>query len=237
MPRGGLQLLHVQSTAGFNASNASFTFLAPHEVFPAPASTTYPNFEVLGTSGKNTIDTVYSGMAGREADNLPLSATRGFCCRAEFSGGRTVAGTIYVGDLEVRAYAAPPSASPSVTPTPSATVSTTSTASLTATASASWSPSPSQPPPAGAAAADVVAVALTAPAASGLVIGAALAGAAATVALQFALRRLRGFGGGAGGGGGAAGLGALSSASREGVGAAAARERVALLGRVGVGAG
>lgn len=65
-------------------------------------------------SGKNDILTVFqlSMAEGNTAgDNLALGASSGFCCRATFSGGGTVTGTLYVGDLEIRANAlAEPSA-------------------------------------------------------------------------------------------------------------------------------
>jgi hypothetical protein len=228
------------STGGLNASNSSFTYLPADEVYRSPATSLF-SFDMLqlkGKSGKNVIDTVFSGLAAPGVGGgMPLSATSGFCCRAEFSGGKTVTGTIYVGDLEVRAGAAAPSATPSATaspsatpsnsPSPSATPSNTAspTVSTTSTASASWTP---LPPPAAGAAAPAGAVLLSAPATSGIVLGAALAGAAGTLLLQFVLRRLRGGGlavaaalrGGAGGVG-----------SGNGAGGAAARERAALLGR------
>ena len=212
------------SVAGLNASNASFTFLPEADVFRVPAESAFP-LSTLGKNGKkNVIDTKYQALApGGAGDDLPLTASSGFCCRAEFSGGKTVTGTIYVGDLEVRAGAAPPSATPSATPSTTSTSTSTSTATATATATATGSASASAAPPPAAAATEA---SVSVSAASGFSVGAALAGAAATLALQFLVQRLRG---GAAASGGA---GKLSAVSREGVGANASRERVALLGRV-----
>ena len=216
------------SVGGWNASAASFTYVPADAVFRAPATSAWPFDNMAAPSGKNVIDTVYSalGPADGTGDNLPLSATSGFCCRAEFSGGGTVTGTIYVGDLEVRAGAAAPSATPSVTPSVTPTPSTSPTASRTASQSATPSPSLSAAPPAAAAAGpDLGGSYLSAPAQSFLVLGAALAGSAATLVAQLVMRRLRGDGGALelrGGGGGPGGAGG-----------AAARERAALLGRAG----
>lgn len=79
-----------------NASTAVF----PDAPFP------FDSFAVA--SGKNNILTVYQlSMAegNVDGDDLALTATSGFCCRAKFSGGKTDTGTLYVGDLKIRANA------------------------------------------------------------------------------------------------------------------------------------
>jgi hypothetical protein len=225
------------STAGLNASADSYAWEQDAAVVLSPADSKFP-LSKLGTNGdKNVIDTVYGLVApGGAGNNLPLSATSGFCCRLEFSGAKTVTGTIYVGNLLLLADVSAPSPLPSHSPsasgtptqTPSASVSSsstaTSTSTSTSTATATFTPLPAA---AAAAAAPDAALSLSTGGASGLVIGAALAGAAATLALQLVMRRLSGARGGA-----AAAAFALSGAGAAGAGAgaSAARERAALLG-------
>jgi len=128
------------------------------------------------------IETVYQlSMAegNTDGDNLELTDTQGFCCRATFSGGRTVTGTFYVGDLDIRANTLV--AASSTLPAPSAT-----SAPAAAQVAGSYSPS-----------------AVTGGAAGGAVIGAVLGVAAYSVlvyrttgALPAALRSLAGWGSG-----------------------------------------
>lgn len=72
-------------------------------------------------SGKNDILTVFS-MSMSEGvtagDDLELTATTGFCCRLTLWGGKTTTGTIYVGDLNIRAngVAVSPSSAPAASP-------------------------------------------------------------------------------------------------------------------------
>jgi len=89
---------------GAGAPGARWTN-ASTAVFPdSPFS--FDNF--AAPSGKNDILTVFQlSMAegNTDGDDLPLTATAGFCCRATFWGGKTVTGTLYVGDLKIRANA------------------------------------------------------------------------------------------------------------------------------------
>lgn len=116
-PEGARHGLFEYSIKGRNSTNKDFsnrsTVVFPDSPFP------FSNFAV--DSGKNNILTVFqlSMVEGNtEGDNLELTDTSGFCCRATFSGGKTVTGTLYIGDLTIRAnsLAASPSASPSAFP-------------------------------------------------------------------------------------------------------------------------
>lgn len=90
-------------------SNASTT------VFP---DSPYPFSHFAGPSGANVIATVFQlSMAENnlDGDNLPLTQTSGFCCRATFSGGKTVTGSFYLGDLDIRSNGV---ATPTAPPAP-----------------------------------------------------------------------------------------------------------------------
>jgi hypothetical protein len=74
-------------------------------VFP---DSPYAFSHFAGASGANTISTVFQlrlAEGNFAGDNLPLTASEGFCCRATFSGGNTVTGTFFLGDLDIRADA------------------------------------------------------------------------------------------------------------------------------------
>ena len=143
---------------------------ASTQVFP---DSPYPFSNFAAASGKNVIATVYQlslAEGNDDGDNLALTDTQGFCCRATFSGGKTVTGTFYVGDLDIRAN--------------------------TLVAATSASPAPA-PPSAPTAAQTYSPAAVTGGVAGGAAIGAALAVAAyalivfrATGALPAVLRPL-----------------------------------------------
>lgn len=52
-----------------------------------------------------------------DGDNLALTDSSGFCCRDTFYGGKTVTGTLYIGDLTIRANGVA-TATPSTSPVP-----------------------------------------------------------------------------------------------------------------------
>jgi hypothetical protein len=108
-----------------NASSVVF----PDSPFP------FDNFAV--SSGKNDILTVFqlAMVEGHDAgDDLALTDTSGFCCRATFSGGKTVTGTLYVGDLKIRANGVVPSAAPTPSHSPDAPVADAARAAFSAAA-------------------------------------------------------------------------------------------------------
>ena len=103
-PEGPRHGLLQYALAGTGAAEADFTN-ASSDVFP-DVPYAFSNFAPV--KGATVIATVYqlSMAEGSYAgDNLPLTATQGFCCRATFWGGNTVTGTFYVGDLDIRANA------------------------------------------------------------------------------------------------------------------------------------
>lgn len=84
---------------GYASVTSDFTNMST-SVFP---DSPWPLHHFAAASGKNDIITSYQlSLAGRNGDNLALSATSGFCCRCTFSGGSTVTGTLYIGDLTIR---------------------------------------------------------------------------------------------------------------------------------------
>ena len=153
-------------------------------------------------SGKNDILTVFQlSMAegNTDGDDLALTNTQGFCCRATFWGGKTTTGTLYIGDLNIRANAVV------------------------------GGPSPSPPPPAAASSAaqgGYSPAAVTGGVAGGAVLGAALALGALAVAQFRATGALPAFFSLAGGSGQRISSGGFSAASASGV---RADDRSALL--------
>ena len=88
-------------------------------VFP-DSPYTFSHFAV--DSGKNDILTVFQlsmTEGNADGDDLELTDTSGFCCRATFSGGKTVTGTLYIGDLTIRANSLAASPGPSASPSAS----------------------------------------------------------------------------------------------------------------------
>lgn len=135
---------------------------ASSQVFP---DSPFPFSHFAVDSGKNNILTVFQlSMAegNDDGDDLALTDSQGFCCRATFSGGKTVTGTLYVGDLTIRGNAL-------------------------ASATRSPSPSATAPPPAPAAAA---AAGYSGSAVFGAVAGGGLLGAALTLG-GFVLQHFR----------------------------------------------
>lgn len=89
------------SVRGRAARDADYTSAgsAVTPVAPWP----FASFGNLGE--KNNILTVYTltlDTDNRAGENLALTASAGFCCRAIFSGGTTTTGTLYIGNLEAR---------------------------------------------------------------------------------------------------------------------------------------
>jgi hypothetical protein len=94
--------LFEYSIKGRNSTDDDFTNKST-VVFP---DSPFPFSHFAIDSGKNDILTVYqlSLVEGNtDGDNLELTDTSGYCCRATFSGGKTVTGTLYIGDLTIRA--------------------------------------------------------------------------------------------------------------------------------------
>ena len=105
------------SLAGRRSAPADFRN-ASTTVFP-DSPFAFSHFAV--DSGKNNILTVFQlSMAegNVDGDDLALTDTQGFCCRATFSGGKTVTGTLYVGDLTIRANGLSRAATASAPPPP-----------------------------------------------------------------------------------------------------------------------
>ena len=94
---------------------------ASTQVFP---DSPFPFSHFAVDAGKNNILTVFQlSMAegNDDGDDLELTDAQGFCCRTTFSGGKTVTGTLYVGDLTIRGNAlvgGTRSPSPSAPPPP-----------------------------------------------------------------------------------------------------------------------
>jgi hypothetical protein len=103
--------LFQYSIKGRNSKETDYTNTST-VVFP-DSPFTFSHFAV--ESGKNDILTVFQlsmTEGNTDGDDLSLTYTSGFCCRATFSGGKTVTGTIYVGDLTIRANSLAASPSP-----------------------------------------------------------------------------------------------------------------------------
>ena len=109
--------LFEYSIKGRNSTDDDFTNKST-VVFP---DSPFPFSHFAIDSGKNDILTVYqlSLVEGNtDGDNLELTDTSGYCCRATFSGGKTVTGTLYIGDLTIRANSLAASPSPKASSTP-----------------------------------------------------------------------------------------------------------------------
>lgn len=109
------------SLKGLGSKAADFSNSSGIVIFP---DSPYEFSHFAAASGKNDILTVFQ-MAmvegNTDGDNLKLTESSGFCCRATFSGGKTVTGTLYIGDLTIRAngvVTATVTPSAAATPTP-----------------------------------------------------------------------------------------------------------------------
>jgi len=106
--------LRGRGSAAADFTNAS-TFTFPDEPFA------FAHF--AAPSGKNDILTVFGlfmAEGNRAGDDLALTDDAGFCCRATFWGGGTTTGTLYVGDLKIRANSRAVAASASASAPPAA---------------------------------------------------------------------------------------------------------------------
>jgi hypothetical protein len=100
-PRYGLLQYAVRGTGSSGADWTNESSV----IFP---DSPYAFSHFAGASGANTINTVFQLQMAEgnfAGDNMPLTASEGFCCRATFSGGNTVTGTFFLGDLDIRADA------------------------------------------------------------------------------------------------------------------------------------
>ena len=105
------------STAGLGSGDADFRNASTVTFPDSPFA--FDHFAV--DSGKNDILTVFQlSMAegNDDGDDLALTQSAGFCCRATLWGGKTTTGTLYIGDLTIRANGLTTDRPPPVPPAP-----------------------------------------------------------------------------------------------------------------------